>query len=101
MPKKKIEQICLNWPSVILDNIIFECLANYHRHTVWAPPHVCCVCGLQCEEVNMIDISDHSTHSLDFSILHVHDCFITDISDFQYGSDVIDNCILDPLGFKQ
>ena len=49
----------------------------------------------------MIDISDHSTCSLDFSILHVCDCFITDISDFQYGSDMIDNCILDPSGFKQ
>ena len=101
--KKKIEQICSNWPSVVPDNIIFKCLANYRCHTVWTPPHICCVCGLQCKEVIMINISDRSSPSLDFSILHVQDSFITDISDFhwQYSSDMIDNCILDTLGFKQ
>ena len=96
-----IQKICSNWPTIISDDIVFECLANYRHHTIWHQPHICCVCGLEQKNVTEIDVSNTSTCSLDFSYLHARDSFITDLVEFQYGSHIIDNCMLDKAGFKQ
>ena len=78
---------------------MFECLANYQHHTIWNRPHICCICGL--ERKNVIEIDDTSMCLLDFSCLHVRDSFITDLEEFQYGSHIINNCILEKASFKQ
>ena len=43
----RIDDICSNWPSVVPDDIVFECLDNYYQHSVWVAPLICCVCGLE------------------------------------------------------
>ena len=102
---KNIELICSNWPTIIPDEIVLNCLAAYQHHsTVWQPSLICCVCGLLVEQqdVQEIDVSDHSTCSLDFIVLHAKDPLITDLStDFQYGFHIIDDCSLHKKGFKQ
>jgi hypothetical protein len=80
---------------------VFQCLSNYQKHTVWIPPSICCVCGLQCKTVVEVDVSNESDCALDFSCLHVRDSFITDLSEFQYSSHFINNCVLEKAGFKQ
>ena len=79
---------------------MFWCLADYREHTIWIPPQLCCVCGLNRENVVEITISSDCRPSLDFDILHVKDSFIIDLTGFQYGYNVIDNCVLDKNGLK-
>ena len=98
---KRMQDICSIWPTVVPDNVVFECLANYREHTIWHQPSICCVCGLKCMNVVEINLFNKSECPIDFSILHVKDSFVSDLEDFQYGSYVINNCVLDKAGFKQ
>jgi hypothetical protein len=57
---RDIRNISLKWPHVIPDDIVFQCLSNYQKHTVWIPPSICCVCGLQSKTVIEVDVSNKS-----------------------------------------
>jgi hypothetical protein len=95
-------RISSDWPSVVSDDIVFDCIRNYHRATVWEPPLVCCVCGLQRrrEHVVEITISKNGRSSLDFSVLHVADSFLENVTDFEYGFEAINGAVLEPAGFN-
>ena len=95
-----IHNIQANWPSVIPNNVVFRCFADYCEHTIWIPPQLCCICGLNHENIVEITILSDCCLSLDFEILHVKDSFITDLTGFQYGCNVIDNCVLDKNSLK-
>ena len=97
----EIRDILASWPSVISNDIVYQCLASYREHTIWNPPRLCCVCGLNREVIIETSISTLCKCPLDFSVLHVKDPFITDLTAFQYGFDAIDNSVLDRKGFKQ
>lgn len=90
-----IRSIQVNWPSVVSDNVVFRCLANYQEHTIWrpGPPQVCCVCRLKHEHIIEITISSDSNCLYDFTILHAKDSFITDLMEFQYRSNIINNIV--------
>jgi hypothetical protein len=47
----RVEEICSAWPTVVSDDIVFQCLESYRLHTIWDPVVVCCVCGLECANV--------------------------------------------------
>ena len=96
----RIQDICSAWPQKVSDDVVFQCLENYRLQTIWVPPVICCVCGLERNQVEDIVVSKSETSSIDFSILHVRDPFITDVSCFQYDLDIINNAVLDNAGFK-
>jgi hypothetical protein len=96
----KEQKICSTWPSVVPDHIVFKCLNNYRHHTVWIPPLICCVCGLEHDHVEDVSVSNHSNSSLDFSVLQIKDQFILDRTDFRSGVTDIDNVVLEHAGLK-
>ena len=89
-------QISTTWPSVVSEDIVFDCLNNYRRATVWVPPAVCCVCGLERVDVTDVVVDNGAQSSLDFSNLFVKDPHnIADLTGFQYGSPAIDGTVFD------
>lgn len=60
--------------------------------------HLLCVVCVDWSKKKHVTISNESDCSLDFSPLHVKDPFITDITQFQYGFNVIDNSVMDKRG---
>ena len=96
----KEEALIRSWPNVIHNDIVFECLERYQTGTIWVPPLVCCVCGLERRDIVEIEISAIADSPIDCYPLHVTDPFIRDQSEFTYSLDVIDGAILDPQGFK-
>ena len=83
------------WPSVVSEDIVFDCLNNYRRATVWVPPAVCCVCGLERVDVTDVVVDNGAQSSFDFSNLFVEDPHIADLTGFQYGSPAIDGTVFD------
>ena len=99
--KKDMDIIRSAWPTVVPDDIVFDCLENYRLHTIWQPPLICCVCGLERRDTSEFDpYSNKCNRSLDFSLLSVKDSYLKDHAEFQYGCKVIDGCILEKKGFK-
>ena len=94
----RIQNISSTWPTVVPDNIVFECLKNYRHHTIWIPLLVCCVCGLERKEVTKIVVDNHLKSPLFFSLLHVKDPFIVNFAEFQYGFIAINDGVLDKSG---
>jgi len=94
------EQMITTWPTVVDDNVVFECLENYRRGTVWEPPLVCCVCGLERKDTVDVEVPDVGDSPFDFFPLQISDPFITVHADFHYGLEAIDGAILDSQGFK-
>ena len=89
-------QISTAWPSVVSEDIVFDCLNNYRRATVWVPPAVCCVCGLERVDVTDVVVDNGAQSSLDFSNLFVKDPHnIADLTGFQYGLPAIDGTVFD------
>ena len=86
--------ISTSWPTLVPDDVVFKFLEQYHVHSIWKQPVVCCVCGLLRPKVDLIDVSDGYTGAIDFSILQSKDPHIIDVSPFQYDCDVINNTIL-------
>ena len=97
----EIRDIQASWLSIVSDDVVYQCLASYQEHTIWNLPRLCCVCRLNHEVIIETSISTVCKCPLDFSVLHVKDPFITDLTAFQYGFDAIDNSVLDRKGFKQ
>ena len=77
----KTQQITLTWPSVVPNNVVFDCLKKYCNQTVWIPPLVCCVCGLQQKKIVEIVLMQGCESSIDFSLLLYRDPFITTLAD--------------------
>ena len=94
------EKIAASWPKVVEDDVVFQCLEDYRRGSVWHPHPVCCVCGLEKGHVVDVEINDIDDPPLSFFPLHSSDPFICNNPDFQYGLDAIDGAILEPIGFK-
>ena len=94
------QEISSAWPQKVLDDIVFECLENYRVQTIWVPPLICSVCGLERKHVEDVVLFNEQNSPLDFSLLHVKDLFISDLSSFQYGFDAINNSIFDNAGLK-
>jgi hypothetical protein len=88
------------WPTVVDDNVVFECLEDYRRGTVWEPPLVCCICGLERKDTVDVEVPGVGDSPFDFFPLQVSDPFITIHADFHYGLEAIDGAILDSQGFK-
>lgn len=61
------------------------------------------VCGINHKDMIEMAIPIHGDCSLDFLTVHasVKDSFITNLTEFHYGSKNINGCILDKRGFKQ
>ena len=97
----EIQDIQACWPSIVSNDVVYQCLTSYREHTIWNLPGVCCVCSLNREVVMETSISTLCKSPLDFSVLHVKDPFITDLTAFQYGFNAIDNSVLDRKGFTQ
>jgi Helitron helicase-like domain at N-terminus len=95
------DDILRSWPQVIEDDVVFECLEDYRRGTVWLPPVVCAVCGLERHNTVEIDIPAVGELPFDFHSLQVSNPFITRSDDFLYGIDGIDGAILDRAGIKK
>ena len=95
--EKEIKQA---WPRVIKEDVVFQCLEDYRLGSVWCPPLVCCVCGLERQNVVDVEINGVDDPPLNFFPLHSTDPFIWDDGQFYYGIDAIDGAILEPLGFK-
>jgi hypothetical protein len=45
-----------SWPTVVLDDIVFQCLEDYQIGTVWELPLICNVCGLEWRDTIDVDI---------------------------------------------
>ena len=88
------------WPTVVPDDIVFQCLEDYRIGTVWEPPLICSVCGLERKDTVDVDIPAIGEPPLDFFPLHVTDPSICNGEDFEYGLDVINGAILERRGFK-
>ena len=94
-------QLTSLWPTVVDDDTIFYCLEHYQHGSVWEPPLICCVCGLEHRDMMEIDIQSDGGLPFDFSPLHDTDPFIMNHQQFKYGMDVIDEFMLEPRGFKE
>jgi hypothetical protein len=99
-----IQRICSGWPSVVPDDIVFDCLEQYRREIIWILPFVCCVCGLRRphDDVEEVVIRRDCQSSLDFTPLHVRDSYIVDSTEFEYGFPSINGSVqvLEKSGFK-
>jgi hypothetical protein len=93
-------EVAEKWPTVVDDHTVFQCLEDYWLGSIWEPPPVCCVCGLERRDTVDVEVSSVRGSPLNFYPLHVSDSFITDHTDFQYGVDAIDGAILESKGFK-
>ena len=83
------------------DDTIFHCLKRYRRGSVWEPPLICGVCGLDRRGTMDVDIHTDGTLPFDLSPSRVTDPFILNHEQFEYGIDVIDGLMLEPHGFKE
>jgi hypothetical protein len=94
------QHIISNWPTVVSEDIIFNCLRDYYIGTVWKSPAICCVCGLLRQKMVDVPVSGKNCSSLNLSILQVKDHLITDVSAFRYGLSALDDVMLESAGFK-
>lgn len=94
------EEISRSWPQVVDDRIVFECLEDYRRGTIWQPPSVCAVCGLERHDTDDVDIPTTGELPFDVHLLQNSNAWIADPEIFQYGIDVLDGAMLDGRGIK-
>jgi len=60
------KEMISSWPTVVEDDVVFQCLQDYRTGTVWIPWPICCVCGL--ERPSVIDVEVNAADGSPFDL---------------------------------
>lgn len=91
------------WPTVVPQNVVFDCLNRYYEGSMWTEPPICAVCGQYQRNVKTYDLPHNGDLELD--VLRLRDPFIIRqcvvqrlSSEFNYLSPALDGLMLDHRG---
>ena len=74
--KEKLTRIKLDWPTMVPQEQIFECLNAYRDGTIWKIPPVCAVCSQYSGKTETLTIEEDTECPKGLELLRIDNEFI-------------------------